>query len=80
MTSFLFWPLFVLSIIYYDWRIALGVFGIRLITQMIIYYKAMDKLGEKDLFGWFWLFDLWMFFYYLIFAPALWRKPSQNWI
>lgn len=80
MTSFLFWPLFVLSIIYYDWRIALTIFGFRLISQMVIYYKSMNKLGEKDLFGWFWLFDLWMFFYYLIFAPALWRKPSQNWI
>jgi hypothetical protein len=39
----------------------------------------MRKLGEEDLFNWFFLWDIWMFFYYLIFAPALWKKPKKTW-
>lgn len=76
---FLFYPLLAVAIIFSDWRIALGLLGIKLITQGIVYYKCAKKLQENDLFAWFWLFDLWMFFYYCIFAPALWKKPRQNW-
>jgi cellulose synthase/poly-beta-1,6-N-acetylglucosamine synthase-like glycosyltransferase len=79
LCQFLFYPLLVLSAIFFDWRIALGIFALRLIIQGIIYYKAMEKLDEKDLFGWWWLFDIWMFFYFLIFASALWKKPRQTW-
>ncbi len=78
-THFLFYPLFVASMFVYDWRIVLGIFMIRFILQAIIYYKSMQKLNEKDLFAWWWLFDIWMFFYYLIFANSLWRKPRQAW-
>ncbi|WP_276485154.1 glycosyltransferase [Paraflavitalea pollutisoli] len=78
-THFLFYPLLVLSAIFFDWRIALGIFLIRSITQAIIYKKAMEKLNEKDLFAWWWLLDIWMFIYYCIFAPALWKKPKKNW-
>jgi hypothetical protein len=39
----------------------------------------MEKLDEKDLFGWWWLFDIWMFFYYFIFASALWKKAKKTW-
>jgi hypothetical protein len=50
-----------------------------LITQGVIWRKTMRKLGEEDLFNWFFLWDIWMFFYYLIFAPALWKKPKKTW-
>lgn len=79
LCQFLFYPLLILSAVFFDWRIALGVFALRMLVQGIIYYKAMDKLNEKDLFGWWWLFDIWMFFYFLIFASALWKKPRQTW-
>lgn len=79
LTHFLFYPAFVLALIYSDWRLALGVFLVRMITQAIVYYKAMSKLDEKDLFAWWWFMDIWMFFYYLIFAPALWKKPKKSW-
>ena len=79
LTHFLFYPLFVVCLFVSDWRLVCGVFALRLISQGIIYYKAMDKLDEKDLFGLFWLFDLWMFFYYFIFAPALWKRPKKSW-
>jgi hypothetical protein len=39
----------------------------------------MKKMGEEDLWPWFILFDIWLFFYYIIFAPALWKKPGKNW-
>ncbi len=79
ITHFLFYPLFIASMFIYDWRIVLAVFLVRFILQAIIYYKSMQKLNEKDLFAWWWLFDIGMFFYYLIFANSLWKKPRQNW-
>ncbi len=78
-TSFLFYPLMALSIIFFNWWIALIVYLVRLIFQAIIYSKSMNKLNEKDLLPWFWLLDIWMFFYQLIFISALWKKPNQNW-
>ena len=78
-THFLFYPLFVVSVLFYDWRIVLGVFGLRFITQAVVYYRTMKKLDEKDLFPWWWLLDIWMFFYYCIFAGALWKKPKKSW-
>jgi hypothetical protein len=48
-------------------------------VQAIIWNKAMKQLKEDDLMPWFWLLDLWMFFYYLIFIRALWKKPRKEW-
>ena len=79
LTHFLFYPLFVVCCFYFDWRLVCSVFLIRLVSQGIIYYKAMEQLDEKDLFAWYWLFDIWMFFYYFIFAPALWKKTKKSW-
>lgn len=79
LSLFLYYPLFIVAMLLADWRIVLGIFGLRFISQAIIQYKTMQKLGEKDLFGWWWLLDIWMFLYYCIFAPAIWKKPRQNW-
>jgi cellulose synthase/poly-beta-1,6-N-acetylglucosamine synthase-like glycosyltransferase len=79
LTHFLFYPLFVISLLFADWRITLVIFLFRFISQALVFYKSMKKLNEKDLWPWWWLFDIWMFLYYLIFAPALWKKPRQNW-
>jgi cellulose synthase/poly-beta-1,6-N-acetylglucosamine synthase-like glycosyltransferase len=78
-SHFLFYPLLVLSAIFFDWRLALGVFAVRFLTQAIIYNKSMKRLQENDLFAWWWLLDIWMFFYYIIFAPAIWKKPKKSW-
>jgi glycosyltransferase involved in cell wall biosynthesis len=78
-THFLFYPFFILSLIFFSWQISLAVFALRLIVQGFIFYKTMSKLNEKDLFAWWWLLDIWMFFYYIIFMPALWRKPRKTW-
>src|SRR5215204_5509175 len=79
ISQFLYYPLFVTSLIFYDWRIVVGVFALRFLSQSYIYNKAMKKLNEADLFSWWILFDIWMFIYYCIFAPALWRKPQKTW-
>ncbi|MBK9570473.1 MAG: glycosyltransferase [Chitinophagaceae bacterium] len=78
-TQFSFYPLLAAAIIFYDWRFVLPVFGIRFLLQGFVLYKSMKKMEEKDLWPWFIFLDMWMFFYYIIFAPALWRKPQKNW-
>lgn len=78
-TQFLVYPLVILSALYYNWMLALSIFAIRLIIQAIVYYKTMKKLNEMDLYPWFLLFELWMCLYYIIFLPAIFRKPKRSW-
>jgi glycosyltransferase involved in cell wall biosynthesis len=79
LSQFLFYPLFAASIIFYGWQFALIVFGIRFVTQAIVFYFCMKKLQEKDLYPWFLLLDVWMFFYYIIFSVTLIKKPGKVW-
>ena len=79
LTHFLFYPSFVAALLFFRWEWVVGVFLLRFIIQGVIWYKAMEKLDEKDLWKWFWAFDIFMLFYYLIFTPALWKKPRVNW-
>jgi cellulose synthase/poly-beta-1,6-N-acetylglucosamine synthase-like glycosyltransferase len=76
---FLFYPLFVLSLFFFDWRFALIPFAVRLIIQGIIWQKAMKRLGEEDLFPLFPLWDIWQFFYYILFARSVYKKPRKTW-
>ena len=78
-THFLTLPLFVAACFTPLWKWSILAFFIKLITQWIVYGKSMIKLNEKDLIPYLLFFDIWMFFYYLIFAPALIKKPSQSW-
>ena len=79
VSHFLFYPLFISSLVLYNWKFVLPVFAARLILQAFIYFKSMQKLNEKDLFAWWWLLDIWMLLYYLIFLPSLWKKPRPTW-
>lgn len=79
LTHFLFYPFLAASILFYSWKWALIVFGIRFLLQAIVYFLGLKKLGEKDLYPWFLFFDIWMFFYYIIFSVALIRKPRPTW-
>ena len=76
---FLFYPLFICSVLLFDWRWSLIPFAVRLFTVGIIWNKAMKKLNESDLFPMFLFWDIWMFFYYIIFASAIWKKPHKSW-
>lgn len=79
LSHFLFYPLLIASIIFYNWQFALMIFAGRMLIQAIVYYKSLNKLGEKDLFPFFIFLDTWMFIYYIIFAPALMKKPRSTW-
>jgi glycosyltransferase involved in cell wall biosynthesis len=79
LTQFLFYPMLAACIIFYGWQLSLIVFGIRFIMQAVVYYFGMKRLNEKDLFPLFLFFDIWMFFYYLMFSVALVRKPKRGW-
>ena len=79
LSQFLFYPVLIAAAILYNWQLCLILLGVVLLVQGIVYAKTMKKLGEKDLLPWFILFELWMFFYYMIFAHSLVKKPKQNW-
>jgi glycosyltransferase involved in cell wall biosynthesis len=75
----LFYPLMVATIIFFDWRFAIALYLVRITCLALVWNKAMKKLEESDLFPWFIFWDIWLFAYYLIFTPALWRKPKKTW-
>lgn len=78
-SHFLVYPLLAITIIFFNWWMALSVYFIRLIVLAIIWKKAMNKLNEDDLWSRFLLFDIWMFLYYFIMAPNLFRKADKKW-
>jgi glycosyltransferase involved in cell wall biosynthesis len=76
---FLFYPLFIVSMLSHLWIATLVIFIARFILQGIVLYGNMKKLHEKDLFILFPFFDVFMFFYYIIFALSVFKKPKQLW-
>ncbi len=79
LSYFFYYPLFIASVILFYWPFALGIFAIRFVVQAIVLYKVAAKLNEKDLFPWFLFFDVWMFFYFILFSNALIKKPAWHW-
>ena len=79
ISQFIYYPTVVVSFVFYDWKYVLPVFGIRFLWQGIVLYKSMKKLDESDLWPWYLFLDMWMFFYYIIFAPTLWKKAKKSW-
>ncbi|MFI5124276.1 MAG: glycosyltransferase [Chitinophagales bacterium] len=79
VSQFLFYPAFIVSLIYFHWALVLAVFALRFLLQGFIYFRVMKKLNESDLFPFWWLLDIWMIGYYLIFAPSIWKKPRMEW-
>jgi glycosyltransferase involved in cell wall biosynthesis len=79
LSHFLFYPLLIVSFLFYNWQQAIIVFAVRFILQGIILYKTTEKLDEKDLFPLYLFMDIWMFFYYIIFSASLFKKPKSTW-
>lgn len=67
------------AMIFYNWWIPLCILALKYLVQGIVWYKSMKKLNEGDLWPMFIVFDIWMFVYYLLFVPALWKKPAKTW-
>lgn len=78
-SHFLFYPLFITSLLFFNWQLALIVFGVRFITQALILFPCLKKLNEKDLYPFFLFIDIWMFFYYLRFSITIFNKPKREW-
>lgn len=78
-SHFLYYPLLLASFLSFDWKVVLGIYAFRMCVQGIIFYRSMKKLEESDLFSFFWLWDIWMCFYYLLFASSLWKKSKKQW-
>ncbi len=78
-SQFIFYPLLIAGCIFFNWQYSLIIYAVKLVVQTFVYAQTMEKLDEKDLLPFFILFDIWMFFYYIIFAPALLKKPKQTW-
>ncbi len=74
-----FYPLFIASILFFSWKLSLIILAVRLLIQFFIFYKTMNRLNEKDLLPWFFMLDVWMFFYYIIFSVAMVKKPRKTW-
>ncbi|MCC6762211.1 MAG: glycosyl transferase family 2, partial [Chitinophagaceae bacterium] len=65
--------------IFFSWQFALGALAFRWIMQGIVWGKAMQRLKENDLIPLFWLFDIWQFFYYIVFSLSVFVKPKSSW-
>ena len=78
-THFIFYPAFIAALVLFNWEWALIVFAVRFVLQAVVMYLSTKKLQENDLFPLFLIFDIWMFLYYLIFAPSLFKKPASTW-
>ena len=78
-TQMLVYPAAIAAALFYNWWLALAVFGVRLIVQAAVWHKSMKQLNESDLWPWFIFLDIWMFLYYLLFVPALCKKPARSW-
>lgn len=75
----MFYPLLAAALILYNWKLVLIVFGVRFLIQGIVLYPCMKKLNEQAMYPWFLFIDIWMFFYYLIFAVAVFKRPKKGW-
>ncbi len=75
----LYYPLGIVSALFFSWQLAAGMLALRWLVLGIIWYRTMRKLNEADLFPIFWLLDIWQFFYYLIFSVTLFKRPATNW-
>ncbi|NCI45689.1 glycosyltransferase [Sediminibacterium soli] len=79
LSLFLVYPLLAASIVLFNWWLPLAVFGLRMVLQGVVFYRSMRKLNEADLWPWFWLLDIWTFFYYIVTLPAIWKAPRKSW-
>lgn len=78
-SHFLFYPLLITAAVVYNWWLVLSIYGFRLLLQGVIYYRSMKRLKEGDLFWLYPILDFWQWWYYLLFADTLFRKPKNYW-
>ncbi|MFL5752000.1 MAG: glycosyltransferase [Bacteroidia bacterium] len=77
--NYLFWSLFIVLLFFKNALfIALGVFLLKIIVQMVIFSGAMRRLKEKDLLPWFILLDVvFLFLYPALHISKKFTKPNK---
>ncbi len=61
-----------------DWKLLAGIFGLRLISQLIIVKKCMIRLNEKHFLLFSPLFEIWLIFINLVLGfSGLFSKKTQ---
>ena len=58
----------------YNIYILLGMFGLRIITQMLVFKRVMDKLNERDLI----FFSIFFEIFFMIFNPIIYLSTLIN--
>lgn len=81
LSQALYYPLFAAALIWAPGvrLCVLSVFGFRLLLQLVVWTRSLHKLRERGLLGYCLIFDVFWWFYYLVFTPALMRKPKLRW-
>lgn len=79
LSHFLFYIFFVSTLLFFSWKAACLLFLAKLLAQVLVFSGVLRKLNETDLVKWLPLLDLWMVLHYIIFAPALVKKPAKKW-
>lgn len=80
LSQALYYPALAAALWAYPGRLLLlSVLAGRMLLQGVIWWRALRRLNERDLFWWCWIMDIAMIAYYIIFMPALWRKPAKQW-
>lgn len=62
-----------------EWWLAPGIYFIRLIVQLIVYYPSMRKLKCKNLIWWFPILDLFYIFFIIVLGIASSFKKKIQW-
>ena len=79
LSHFFFYPAFIVSLFYWPLMYyVLAIFGAKLLIQSIIFFFALRKLDESDLFKLSWFMDIFMCLYYIIFTPSLFFKSKSK--
>ncbi|PKP02412.1 MAG: glycosyl transferase family 2 [Bacteroidetes bacterium HGW-Bacteroidetes-9] len=79
LSQILFFGLLIaLAILGVDWKLLSGIFGLRLITQLIIVKKSMIRLNEKHFFLLSPLFEIWLMLINLLLGiRGVFSKKTQ---
>ncbi|TAN09896.1 MAG: glycosyltransferase [Chitinophagaceae bacterium] len=80
ISQFLYYPFFIVALFYHPFLYyTIGIFFLRLIITFIVWKSGLKKLNERNLFWYCLPLEIMMCIYYLIFTPALIRKPKKSW-
>lgn len=82
--SFSYWlylgTFITLMVLWFQPWIVLGMFGVRLLLQLLVFNKAMRRLGEKDLLVYSPLIEVFLvFFYFSCGIARIFRKRNKRW-